>query len=193
MPNTKPREHLQYSIGEQHAWFDLEGIADDGMGYAIDFVPDTPSRKSLTEKSSYGHISSHSGTATLKDSDIYELNLGTKFEKKTFDVDDDDKWMRGEKDDERIRVWKIDQPSISSPSMNTRETLTTPPRAVSTEPKPVKPTLSHLERPKPTAKRGPVNPLNSSQRWAGPRARKSISSRSNENNEPTLPIIKPGR
>jgi hypothetical protein len=168
------------------------------MGYAVDFIPDSPNRKSLTEKSSYGHISSQSGTATLKDSDIHELNLGSMgatVEKRALDVDDDDeKWMHGGKDSEQLRIWKIDQSAIASPTYDNCETLATPPRAVTTESKTLE-TLpsSKLEHPKSSVRRGPVNPLNSSQKWAGPRARKSTSLRSSDNSEPTLPVIRPGR
>jgi hypothetical protein len=34
-PTIKPREYVEYPIGSTCVWFDLEGIADDGMGYTV--------------------------------------------------------------------------------------------------------------------------------------------------------------
>jgi len=170
---------MHYSLGNEHAWFDLEGIGDDGMGYEVDFIPD----RALNGKSSQGQMSTQSGTATLRGSEVYNMN----------NYDETREWFGNGNDEKTAKVWRVDHPAeTGSPPEYSETTPLTLPKAYAaphkhTSPEEPPAPKRKQERSLTSPRRGPLNPFNSSQKWAGPRARKSM--RSSTNGEPTLPIL----
>jgi hypothetical protein len=173
---------MHYSSGDEDGWFDLEGIADDGLGYRVNIIRKRDNQQSVAEKASNGHLSSETGTSTLLNSGLIDLALAPSQEKianQKRQVEDavEPKFTDG------MRIWKIDQPIFESVSTDSWRATPTSVQALATEIHPTR------QSPELSRQRGPINPLNSSQQWAGPNARISRSRRTLDN--PTLPIIQP--
>ena len=175
---------MHYSTRNNEAWFDLEGIANDGLGYTVNIISkEGDYHVSIAEKARRRHLSSETATSTLKNSGLIDLVLTPNSAMKTSQsrVQSGDSTER--KPGDEIRVWKIDQPIFNSPLTDPWPTPTAPVQTLETD------VHSPWSLPEPSRQRGPINPLNSSQQWVGPNIRSPRRSRYVDN--PTLPIIQP--
>ena len=175
---------MHYSTRNDEAWFDLEGIANDGLGYSVNIIrKEGDYHVSFAEKARHRHLSSETGASTLKNSGLIDLVLTPNSAMKTSQSRIQSGDATDPKLDEEIRVWKIDQPIFESPLTDSWPASATPTQPLAAD------VRSPWPSAEPSRQRRPINPLNSSQKWVGPNFRSPRRSRYSES--PTLPIIQP--